>query len=289
MKKEASRIETNESTMDSWYTKNFREVRYSTFSQSVILQHAEDRQTKQKVAIKEKMVHDPKIFKLVEKGVENALKLSKTTKNVLPVQRFEVDISKQVSKLSFSMPWGDSLHSQFEEERRFSAREVYAIIRGILEALRAAKDELGISHNNIKPTNIIEYDGKYYLSDWESSELQNGTDPNLFLSSISRDFHYIAPEIRKENKISNGFKSDVFSLGLVGLQLCGIKANKIIAMGLSEEKEFMQRKDIHLQQLAKSDRRTKTLLTIIDKMLTYDPKLRMDADELLEYLPMTLE
>jgi len=105
----------------------------------------------------------------------------------------------------------------------------------------------GIAHNDIKPSNILYYDKfkKYIIRDYGECEKFDGPcDFNKFQSNILRGTaSYMSPQLKenyigyltKEKKIHdtthNPFKSDIYSLGVVFLQ--------VHLTGSSPQKKFL--------------------------------------------------
>jgi hypothetical protein len=92
-----------------------------------------------------------------------------------------------------------------------------ADLRAIVRAVAAVADALarlhnsGITHRDVKPSNLYRHDGGWVLGDFGLVSFP-GKSAKTRTGEQLGPLHYIAPEMMKDAKHSNGTKADVYSL-----------------------------------------------------------------------------
>ena len=145
----------------------------------------------------------------------------------------------------------------------------------------AAMESIGICHKDIKPQNIlINSKNQLKIVDFNVSEIvkkgfsdsQNWTGTEGFM----------APELKENKRIENfdfcPFKADVFSLGIIILQMVSLE--DLFTLNLKEN---------HLRLLGKVENvEFEWVKSLLFKMLDLNPNNRPPFAELLKYVPYNL-
>eukprot|EP00825_Cyclidium_porcatum_P027175 TRINITY_DN2922_c0_g1_i1.p1 TRINITY_DN2922_c0_g1~~TRINITY_DN2922_c0_g1_i1.p1 ORF type:complete len:226 (-),score=39.83 TRINITY_DN2922_c0_g1_i1:163-840(-) len=178
------------------------------------------------------------------------------------------------------------------------------IVEGLVDMINVLcyLQDLGICHRDIKPQNILIKDGKFKLSDFGTTK-QVGS-AMIQEPSIVGTFEYWSPELfqLKNNDGSNQqldsqqlqpeeqnnpyqfqlnlFKNDVFSLGLTFLSL-------LLQQKVTDPKQWNQDNNLLQQQLHKIQDFNPKFYSILEKMLAFDPQVRLDFIELQKIVKNT--
>jgi len=177
-----------------------------------------------------------------------------------------------------------SLLDDFKNRKRnndpYTEKEItryfYSLICG-LEYLHSKK----IYHGDIKPDNLlIDEDGKLKIADVGIAKHVDEEDSYQTLTGQLGTYQYSAPEIIRANRIADKKrilpKGDVWSLGVVMLELCAFHENKLLN-SLTPQEELMNQVHGLLDNL--EERYTSPLLALIKKMLSFDSKQRPSVEE----------
>lgn len=178
--------------------------------------------------------------------------------NIMPIYSF--DSNKETREAYYTMPYLRSLRNLINNRtQRPEIRDVVRLIRDAVSALDHAKKCQTIAHNHLKPENIFfsEETQTYLLADWSGhltfrknnslakKDQKSGPSKKRVPSSI-----YEAPEAMmsldalSRDKISS-FKADIYSLGIVILEFCGIEQERLGELNcalIDEDFNFMQSK-----------------------------------------------
>ena len=136
--------------------------------------------------------------------------------------------------------------------------------------------------------NILIDGEKCLITDWWSGCLRQNSYTLIFLKSqYAYSSGYNAPEIDEEiygkKGNHNSCLSDVYSIGLLALRLCGISYQKINC--IPKEVSLREFHDSVLKKLCMDAELlfSKDLVDIIRKMLEYDPVKRISLKEVITF------
>ena len=182
----------------------------------------------------------------------------------------ETDLNKKISK---------SLNN-------LTQIKLIKILKQLINAL-CYMQEKGIAHRDIKPGNIFEINGDYYIGDFDQSIKVNINKYNLYdiEEEIKGSEAFLSPILyealikNKKRAKHNLFKSDVYSLGLCFVY--ALTKNLFVLRKIKEIKSRDKIKLFILQNLfEKKFEINNTFLDVIAKMITMDEKFRPDFIEL---------
>lgn len=164
-----------------------------------------------------------------------------------------------------------------------SLQELKRVIRDLFPVFNYLEREL-IVHQDIKPANImINDEGKYKLVDVWTGKNLFGRNTNATCFPVEGTLAYSSPEkieaLLKNQGIFQGnmFKSDVFSFGLVLLQLATMKKIKGLNTGDEQAKSLL---NIRISEA--EERYNKTLGSLLRVLLEHDPNKRKTFLEINE-------
>ena len=208
------------------------------------------------------------ILPLIQYGIKKLDNMSYAIYELMPLA--ETDLDKKISK---------SLNN-------LTQIKLIKILKQLINAL-CYMQEKGIAHRDIKPGNIFEINGDYYIGDFDQSIKVNIKKNNLYdiEEEIKGSEAFLSPILyealikNKKREKHNLFKSDVYSLGL-----CFVYALTKNLFVLRKIKEIKSRDKIKLFILQnifeKKFEINNTFLDVIAKMITMDEKFRPDFIEL---------
>jgi len=206
------------------------------------------------VAIKFQMLQDPEKRRKEENALKIMNELNKISFDILSLQYLgSFDIADDQGNLyniiieeKADTDLNQIINEKNKNKQAFTDEEKAQIFENLLTNLYMLHMN-GIAHNDIKPSNILYYDKfkKYIIRDYGECEKFDGPcDFNKFQSNILRGTaSYMSPQLKenyigyltKEKKIHdtthNPFKSDIYSLGVVFLQ--------VHLTGSSPQKKFL--------------------------------------------------
>ena len=126
-------------------------------------------------------------------------------------------------EIFYAMELGDSLlEGDLKAGVQFSKPDILVTMRNLIDALDTLNLRYMISHKGLNPSNIIKVDGRYKIKEF-SMKLR--IDPIL-----ERENQYAAPEYFDESYKNTTFdhsEGDAFSLGMIGLELCGVDTSRL--------------------------------------------------------------
>ena len=208
------------------------------------------------------------ILPIIQYNIKKLDNISYATHELMPLA--ETDLDKKISKSKNSL----------------TQIKLIKILKQLINVLCYLQKQ-GIAHRDIKPGNIFEINGEYYIGDFDQSIKINSNNNNLFdlEAEIKGSEAFLSPIlyeslIKNNKKVKhNIFKSDVYSLGLCFV--FALTKNLFILQKIKSIKSKDNAKLIILQNLYdKKFEINNIFLDIISKMLTLDEKYRPDFIEL---------
>ena len=158
-----------------------------------------------------------------------------------------------------------------------TTKQSIKIIRQIAKTLAFAHS-LKISHQDLRPTNILFHEGEVKISDFGMANLVEMKDTKKKIVSKKGNPLYVAPEIFYNEKVDE--KCDVWSLGIIFYELIykTLPWNGKSAIDLFRNN--ISKKKISFPKGADDDSETQDL---ISKMLQTDKNKRISIQEVLEH------
>ena len=209
--------------------------------------------------------------------------------NILPIIQYNI---KKLDNMSYAiyelMPLAETdLDRKISKSKNSLTQiQLIKILKQLINALCYLQEQ-GIAHRDIKPGNIFEINGEYYIGDFDQSIKINTKNNNSFdiEEEIKGTEAFLSPilyEALIKNKKSvkhNIFKSDVYSLGL--FFVFALTKNVLILQKIKWIKSKDKVKLLILQNLFEKKLELNNIfLDIISKMITLDEKFRPDFIEL---------
>jgi serine/threonine protein kinase len=209
--------------------------------------------------------------------------------NILPIIQYNI---KKLDNMSYAiyelMPLAETdLDKKISKSKNSLTQiQLFKILKQLINALCYLQEQ-GIAHRDIKPGNIFEINGEYYIGDFDQSIKINTNNNNSFdiEEEIKGTEAFLSPilyEALIKNKKSvkhNIFKSDVYSLGL--FFVFALTKNVFILQKIKWIKSKDKVKLLILQNLFEKKLEINNIfLEIISKMITLDEKFRPDFIEL---------
>ena len=207
------------------------------------------------------------ILPLIQYGIKKLDNMSYAIYELMPLA--ETDLDKKISK---------SLNN-------LTQIKLIKILKQLINAL-CYMQEKGIAHRDIKPGNIFEINGDYYIGDFDQS-IKVNINNNLYdiEEEIKGSEAFLSPILfealikNKKRVKHNLFKSDVYSLGLCFAY--ALTKNLFVLRKIKEIKSRDKIKLFILQNIfEKKFEINNTFLDVIAKMITMDEKFRPDFIEL---------
>src|SRR3990167_2735790 len=165
----------------------------------------------------------------------------------------------------------EDLFEVMRRQRRLSEIETKVIFQHVCEGLQHVHNEK-IAHLDIKPENLLKGpDGLYYLADFQSALpefLQEGD-----VAHVTRQ--YAAPEIKKRSTSNSLLAADIWSLGILLVEmLTGIKHFYI---------DYSEKGAVEAQINRISLTHSAELCSLLRSLLQYDPKDRITISEVMSH------
>ena len=180
--------------------------------------------------------------------------------------------------------WDKEIKIHLSNRRYYTEKELINILKQLCEALLFLKNKLNISHRDIKPQNVLVFNGDVYkLADFgEAKEIKiskklntlRGTE--LYMSPIL----YEGLKHDKSNVSHDSFKSDVFSLGFCFLYAAGLNFNLLYqARDITNNDTLNNIINDHLSKLY-----SKNFVLLVSLMLKIDESKRYDFKDILQFI-----
>ena len=206
----------------------------------------------------------------------NIMKIYGISIRILDSTTFALYVLMEIAKND----WDKEIKIRLRQRKNYTENELIEILKNLCNALLFMKNELKISHRDIKPQNILIFEnGIYKLADFgEAKEVKIHKSVNTLRGTEL----YMSPALydglkhNRDDVIHDPFKSDVFSLGFCFLYAATLNFNLLY--------EFREIKDGTMKETLLRKCITKNysekLYNIISGMLKDDEKLRYDFKKL---------
>ena len=210
----------------------------------------------------------------------NIMKIFGFCLRILDSTTFAIYVLMEKSKYD----WDKEIKSHLSQRKFYSEKELINILRQLCEALLFLKNKLNISHRDIKPQNVLVFDGNIYkLADFgEAKEIKiskklntlRGTE--LYMSPIL----YEGLKNDQTDVNHDSFKSDVFSLGFCFLYAAGLNFNLLYQVrDITNNNDLENIINSRLTKLYSNN-----FILILSLMLKIDESKRYGFTDLLEFI-----
>jgi len=173
------------------------------------------------------------------------------------------------------------MRSKQQEKSRFEEKEIVRYLESIASGVEYLHQKK-IIHRDIKPDNILlDYEDNAKLSDFGLGSF-SASDTDSSRENAAGTYRYMAPEVRNPLPISKKelFPSDVWSLGVLGLQLCDLELWREQQQTLKYAKGMTQ-EDVSdaLRKIRGRRLYSKQLIDLLEEMLDHHPQKRISAKD----------
>ena len=206
--------------------------------------------------------------------------------NILKIYGLNINIldqttySLQVLMEKADRDWDRDIRRRLQERRYYTEEELISIMRQLTSALLFMEEKLNITHRDIKPQNVLIFEGGIYkLADFgEAKEIKvmknlntlRGTE--LYMSPAL----YNGLKINKDDVDHDPFKSDLFSLGFCLVYAATMNFNLLYELrNVNSDEKIIKRIKDNLKE-----NYSEKFIEIISKMVKLDEKKRFDFKEL---------
>ena len=179
--------------------------------------------------------------------------------------------------------WDNEINERSQKGNYYSENEILNIMSQIIGTLSLMQKN-HITHRDIKPQNILIFNGRYKLCDF--GEIRVLERAGLIVQRVRGSELYMSPILFKglhSNLIQvkhNTYKSDVFSLGMCLFYACSLTYSGVDS--IREVNDMEKIKEILFEYLG--DRYSPKLILFILSMLEVDEKKRCNFIQLEERL-----
>lgn len=275
-------------------TKSFQDLEQIAMGKFSRVFKGRSLETEKELAVK--YIHPKKeVFKNCLDEIISMKQLSH--KNILTPDTYDFEVD--TFQLIYSMPLGTSLRQEMEGGKKFSSEEIAFVVSEVLEGLEYAKTKFGIEHHNIKPENIIKIRNTYKSSDWGSAIFEKEAENFLSISPKKKGSSmvqgiYLSPE--KVESLRTGestklahLKGDVYSLGLIIVELVGLDRKEFETLNKESDAEVYEFKMSRLMKKVRELTNDERLIHLINVMLVQDAEKRSDSSELINYIKQNFD
>ena len=179
--------------------------------------------------------------------------------------------------------WDKDIKIHLAKKKYYSEKKLINILRQLTSALLFMQKKAKISHRDIKPQNVLLFNGTYKIADFGEAKMANvnseintlrGTE--LFMSPVL----YSGLKHEKNDVSHDPYKSDVFSLGFCFLYAATLNFDLLYKVRTIYNSNMMNQ--ILEQYLG--NKYSKTFVYIISKMLDTDEYERFNFEQLVEFV-----
>ncbi len=179
--------------------------------------------------------------------------------------------------------WDKDIKNHIAKKKLYSEKKLINILRQLTSALLFMKQNAKISHRDIKPQNVLIFNGVYKLADFgeakkanEISEMNTLRGTELFMSPVL----YSGLKHEKNDVNHDPYKSDIFSLGFCFLYAATLNFDLLYKVRDIYNSNMMNK---ILEQNLKN-KYSNTFIQILSKMLDTDESERFNFEELAEFV-----
>ena len=240
--------------------------------------------TKEKFALKKIVAYSLKKIQEFTKEFElvhicqhpNILKIYGLNINILD----QTTYSLQVLMEKADRDWDRDIKRRLQERRFYTEEELISIMRQLTSALLFMEEKLNITHRDIKPQNVLIFEGGIYkLADFgEAKEIKVMKN----LNTLRGTELYMSPalfnglKVNKDDVDHDPFKSDLFSLGFCLVYAATMNFDLLYELRNYNNDEIIRKK---IKTNLKNNYSEK-FCEILSKMIVLDEKKRFDFKEL---------
>ena len=240
--------------------------------------------TKEKFALKKIIAYSLKKIQEFTKEFElvhicqhpNILKIYGLNINILDQTTYALQVLMEKA----DRDWDKDIKKRIQERRYYTEEELISITRQITSALLYMKEKLNITHRDIKPQNVLIFEGGIYkLADFgEAKEIKVKKN----LNTLRGTELYMSPALYNGLKVNQDdvdhdpFKSDLFSLGFCLVYAATMNFNLLYELRNTNDDGIIRQK---IKDNLKENYSEK-FIGIINKMVVLEEKNRYDFKEL---------
>ena len=206
----------------------------------------------------------------------NILKIYGLNINLLDQTTYSLEVLMEKGERD----WDRDIKRRLQERRYYTEEELISIMRQLTSSLLFMKEKLNITHRDIKPQNVLIFEGGIYkLADFgEAKEIKVKNN----LNTLRGTELYMSPalynglKINKDDIDHDPFKSDLFSLGFCLVYAATMNFNLLYELRNINNDDMIKKK---IRENLK-DNYSDKFIGIINKMVELDEKNRFDFKEL---------
>ena len=290
-------LSTSPTSIEKWIIENFKDLETIHETDLSTTYEGRDRLSSDQMLVQVTKLPRNTTFELFKSSISSSLKLLGHPHILAADKVYTEDKSRSIS---YCVKFGRTLVDVLNIGSPLTITRAVNLLKTLTGALTYAREKLNVSHNNIKPSNIIFINGIEHVAGWErtlppADQLKKLTKETLAYNSLS----YLAPEVAKDYSMKNIdlHKSDVYSLGLIFLFARGITESQIKSlksramMSSNSAKENLIAESV-LQKTGETFEHSKAVRQILSQMLHKSPQERLSLDVLkqkLDQIPVKTE
>lgn len=267
----------------TWLNSKFKIVSHVYNNDYAIVCKACETTSKNPVYLKTFETSNESRYNHLQKSLALSQSLSRET-HVLPI--LEKFLDDKDNHLAYSLPQGTPLSQYLNENCGLGDIQILKIVHSLATTLAYVKKNYRVFHGDLKPSNIIEYNQEFKISDWEIGALLAHSG-ELALKALSfHDMLYVAPEkmFRHDNSVQiDFFKADVYSLGLIFLRILGASSHRLRELRDCPLEYYEQVKESVIGEYCSTSVKLSSHMSqLLHSMLMYDPESRLDMEKVEE-------
>lgn len=283
--------------MEKWITENFTDLETLHETDLSTTYEARERASNESVLLQVTKVTRNSVYETFKNGINLSEKLP-SSPHILRPEKSHLDEKR--NQISYSTKLGRTLADMLDIGSPFSVTRSLKLLSNLVNALVSVKNALNLSHNNIKPSNIVFVNGVESLSGWERCLVAQDQSKKITRDVLCyNSYSFLAPEITKEHSLKSVdfSKADVYSLGLIFLYARGVSESQIkILKSLSTVSSFSIQEKILSEAVSTRSNdlaeQSKAIRLIIAQMLVKSPQDRISLEALkqkLDQIPIPSE
>lgn len=224
---------SNIKPIDKWITENFIDLETLHETNLSTAYEARDKTTNDQVFLQVTKVNRSATYEVFKAGITANSKLS-AGENILRIEKSFYDEKRH--EICYSTKLGKTLQDILNTGAPLSMANAIQLLKNLVKGLLYAKQTLNISHNNLKPSNIVYLNGVEHLGGWERSLTSQDQHKKITRDMLFyNDCSFQAPEMTRGSSLKNIdlSKADVYSLGLIFLFARGIPEMQVKSLQCS--------------------------------------------------------